>query len=93
MHQFLSEIVQVNMEYPESYTLYFNKWSICSQMVQLTLAFRGEPKGDESTMIVEQKEIDILKSEQLEEAYLLEINPKGQVRIPRTGTHDLLTVS
>ena len=34
-------------------------------------------------MAVEQKEIDILKSGQLEGTYLLEINPKGQVRIPR----------
>jgi len=44
-------------------------------------------------MAVEQKEIDILKSGQLEGTYLLEINPKGQVRIPRTCKYDLLTIS
>ncbi|PVH69738.1 hypothetical protein DL98DRAFT_578190 [Cadophora sp. DSE1049] len=69
------------MASPEPYLLYYNKWSICSQMVQLTLAFKGEPKDDVSSMVVEQKEIDIIKSEQLEEAYLTEINPKGQVPV------------
>lgn len=48
-------------------------------MVQLTLAFKGEPRDNDSSMTVEQKEIDIMKSEQLEEAFLTEINAKGQV--------------
>ncbi|KAK0112330.1 hypothetical protein ONS96_001578 [Cadophora gregata f. sp. sojae] len=69
------------MASPAPYTLYYSKWSICSQMVQLTLAFKGQPKDDDSSITVEQKEIDILKFEQLEEAYLTEINPKGQVPV------------
>lgn len=65
----------------EPYTLYYNKWSICSQMVLLTLAFRGQPKDAESEMIVEEKEVDIFKGVQLQEAFLTEINPKGQVSV------------
>ncbi|KUJ08945.1 uncharacterized protein LY89DRAFT_598871 [Mollisia scopiformis] len=65
----------------EPYTLYYNKWSICSQMVQLTFAFRGEPKDAGSQMTIEKKSIDIMNGEQLEEAYLTEINPKGQVPV------------
>jgi hypothetical protein len=50
-------------------------------MVQLTLAFRGQSKDARSEMRVEEKAVDILKSAQLEEAFLTEINPKGQVSI------------
>lgn len=48
-------------------------------MVQLTLAFRGQPRDVESEMVVEGKEVDIMKGAQFEEAFLTEINPKGQV--------------
>lgn len=70
----------LKMDSPQAYTLYFNKWSICSQMILLTLAFKGEPKDDSASMTVEQKHIDIMSSEQLEEAFLTKVNPKGQVR-------------
>jgi len=66
----------------ESYTLYYNQWSICSQMVLLTLAFRGQPRDVNSEMVVKEHAIDLFASEQLEEAYLTEINPKGQVSPP-----------
>ncbi|KAH6706352.1 hypothetical protein BKA61DRAFT_558853 [Leptodontidium sp. MPI-SDFR-AT-0119] len=69
------------MDSPQVYTLYFNKWSICSQMILLTLAFKGEPKDDSASMTVEQKHIDIMNSEQLEEAFLTKVNPKGQVPV------------
>jgi hypothetical protein len=66
----------------ESYTLYYNTWSICSQMVRLTLAFRGQPKDGESEMIVEEKAIDIYHTfAQLDESFLIEINPKGKVSV------------
>jgi hypothetical protein len=66
----------------ESYTLYYNTWSICSQMVRLTLAFRGQPKDGESEMIVEEKEVDIYHTfAQLDESFLTEINPKGKVSV------------
>jgi len=66
------------------YTLYYNQWSICSQMVLLTLAFRGQPKDAASEIVVQQQSIDILASKQLEETFLTEINPKGQVSFPNT---------
>lgn len=67
----------------ESYTLYYNTWSICSQMVRLTLAFRGQPKDGESEMLVEEKEVDIYHTfAQLDERFLTVINPKGKVSIP-----------
>ncbi|KAG4442870.1 hypothetical protein IFR05_001666 [Cadophora sp. M221] len=69
------------MESPQPYTLYFNKWSICSQMILLTLAFKGKPKDGDASMTVKQKHIDIMKSEQLEEVFLTNINPKGQEQI------------
>lgn len=65
----------------DSYTLYYNRWSICSQMVQLTLAFGSSSKGAQSAMTVEQKEVDIMHSEQLEDTYLTEINAKGQISL------------
>ncbi|KAE9379703.1 hypothetical protein N431DRAFT_398147 [Stipitochalara longipes BDJ] len=65
----------------ESYTLYYNQWSICSQMVLLTLAFRGQPKDAKSEMVVEEQAVDIFKSAQLEETFLTEVNPKGQVPV------------
>lgn len=63
----------------QPYTLYYNKWSICSHMVRLTLAFKGQTKDAESEMIVEEKEVDIFNGAQLTEEYLTVINAKGQV--------------
>jgi len=64
----------------ESYTLYYNTWSICSQMVRLTFAFRDQPKSGELGMIIEEKEVDIYNTfTQLDEFFLTEINPKGKV--------------
>lgn len=70
------------MALAESYTLYYNRWSICSHMVRLTMAFKGQPKDGGSPMIVEEREVDIWKGEQVTEEYLTEINPKGQVSMP-----------
>jgi glutathione S-transferase len=54
--------------------LYYFKESICSYMVRLTLTFAA-PK-----MHVDLRHVDIFeKSEQLDEKFLCEINPKGQV--------------
>jgi hypothetical protein len=48
-------------------------------MVRYTLAIRGIAKDNASEMVVEEREIDIFHEEQLEESYLCDVNPKGQV--------------
>ena len=60
-------------------TLYHNCWSICSIMVRYTLTLRGKAKDATSDIVVKEKEVNIQRVEQLSEAYLCEINPKGQV--------------
>lgn len=64
---------------PQTYTLYHNKYSVCSIMVRYTLALRGTPKDPSSPILIEEKDVDIFHQEQLSEHYLCEINPKGQV--------------
>jgi hypothetical protein len=63
------------------YTLYYNTWSVYSQMVLLTFAFRGQPKDAQTEMAIKKQEVDIFKGAQVEEVYLTEINPKGQASI------------
>ena len=62
------------------YTLYHNPYSIASLMVRYTLALRNEPKDAESAMEVDLVEVDLYKSGQLEEHFLCDINPAGQVQ-------------
>jgi hypothetical protein len=51
-------------------------------MVRYTLAVKGAPRDSTAAMVVEEQEVDIYNGAQLAEKYLLEVNPKGQVRIP-----------
>jgi hypothetical protein len=48
-------------------------------MVRYTLAIRGVAKDPASEMAVEEREIDIFGEGQLEESFLCDVNPKGQV--------------
>jgi hypothetical protein len=64
------------------YVLYHNLWSICSIMVRYTLAVKGAPHDSAAAMVVQEQEVDIFNGAQFAEKYLLEVNPKGQVRIP-----------
>ena len=59
--------------------LYFHPYSICSLMVRYALALRGEAKMSSSEIIVDLHEVDMFHGAQLEEHFLLDINPKGQV--------------
>jgi hypothetical protein len=61
------------------FILYHNRSSICSIMVRYTLAVRGIAKDPASEMAVEECAIDIFREGQLEEAFLCDVNPKGQV--------------
>lgn len=64
------------------YTLYHNTFSICSIMMRYLIAVRGEPADAASSMgVIKEKMIDIFNEEQLEEDYLLHVNPRGQVNI------------
>ncbi len=49
-------------------------------MVRFTLALAGQPADEASRMEVSEQVVDILGGgEQLEETFLCDINPKGQV--------------
>ena len=49
-------------------------------MVRYTLALAGEPAEEASRIDVVEKVVDILHGAQLDEDFLCEVNPKGQVR-------------
>jgi hypothetical protein len=63
------------------YVLYHNIWSICSTMVRYTLAVRGAPSNSAEAMVIQEQEVDIYNNAQLEEHFLLQVNPKGQVSL------------
>lgn len=62
-----------------NHVLYIQSYSICSLMVRYTLAIRGQAKNEAAEIIVEEREIDTFHEAQLDEHFLCEINPKGQV--------------
>lgn len=62
------------------FTLYYNHESLCSTMVRLTWAFRGQPESGSSSMRLQARAVDISDQvEQLAETFLCEINRDGQV--------------
>jgi hypothetical protein len=64
----------------KTYTLFFCRYSLLSQVIRHTLAVRGNPNPDVGDIVVKQQEIDIVYNlEQLEEHYLCEVNPRGEV--------------
>ena len=48
-------------------------------MVRFTIALAKLPKSLDDTIIIEETITDIYREEQLSEAFLLQVNPKGQV--------------
>lgn len=48
-------------------------------MVRYTIAIAGKPHEGIAEMSVEERIVDIFGNEQLEEQFLRDINPKGQV--------------
>jgi hypothetical protein len=50
-------------------------------MVRYTFAVRGIPKDRASQMEIEEVELDLGTRRQMEEDFLCDINPKGQVGI------------
>ena len=73
------------------YTLYHHPYSICSLMVRYTLAVKGAPHSPAEMMVVKEQEVDIFKGAQLDEHFLLEINPQGQVSTPVQVSADTLS--
>jgi hypothetical protein len=62
------------------YDLYRCVWSLCSTMTRYAFAVRQSPKPGADDIVLTEHEVDIVdKLHQLDEKYLLEINPKGQV--------------
>ncbi len=49
-------------------------------MVRYTFAVRGEPRDAEAAMVIEEQGVDLFHEEQLDEHFLCDVNPKGQVR-------------
>lgn len=65
---------------PQStYVLHYDIYSICSSMVRLTFELRGVPRSQDDEMILEERWVDITVGKQLEEDFLVNVNPKGQV--------------
>ena len=64
---------------PPNFTLYYNEYSICSIMVRLTIAVRGQAKSADLEVPVTEHNVEIFQEEQLSEHFLCEINPLGQV--------------
>ena len=62
------------------YVLHYDVYSICSSMVRYTYQFRGRPQTPASAIEWDENFVDIRTWGQMEEKYLLEVNPKGQVR-------------
>lgn len=65
-----------------THRLYFHPYSICSLMVRYTLALRGKPKVASPDIVLDLHEVDIFHGAQLEEHFLLNVNPMGQVVVP-----------
>jgi hypothetical protein len=53
--------------------LYHNAYSICSLMVRYTLALKGPPKDEHSTLNVREVSVDLFKGEHLTEEFLCDI--------------------
>jgi glutathione S-transferase len=62
----------------QTYTLYYGGYSLCSMMVRLTVALRGQHKDSIQTTFTA-KHINIPAKEHITEDYLLHVNRKGQV--------------
>lgn len=63
----------------EETTLYYHPFSVRSAMVRYTIALRGHVGAGAVPIIVKEREVDIFEMEQLEEWFMFEVNPKGQV--------------
>ncbi|KAK3941168.1 hypothetical protein QBC46DRAFT_383393 [Diplogelasinospora grovesii] len=64
-----------------AYALYHHPYSICSIMVRYSFALRGPPKDPSSDMTLDARVVDMMNGEQLEEWFLCDVNPKGQVPV------------
>lgn len=62
-----------------TYVLYHHIYSVRSLMVRYAFAIAGEVDPVSSGIKIREESIDIFHDEQLNEHFLLDINPKGQV--------------
>jgi hypothetical protein len=76
------------------YDLYQNDYSLCSLMTRYTFAVRQNPKRGADDVVLRQHNVDIFFNlEQLNEKFLVEINPKGQVSHLLSTKSHYLTLS
>lgn len=67
------------------YTVYYAIDSLCSYMLRYALAVRGPGKNGQEISISD-RVVDIhYERDHLSEFYLLEVNPKGEVRLTYRG--------
>jgi hypothetical protein len=65
----------------QNFDLYVCKYSLCSMMTRYTIAVAGKPKPGGVPVVVKEHEIDIVVDmTNLDEEFLVGVNPKGQVR-------------
>ena len=70
------------------HTLYYYPFSLYSLYVRYAIVLRGEPRTPGTVMTIEERLVDLQEEQQLEEDYLLKINPLGQVRgTPLSSTY------
>ena len=62
------------------YVLYYYSFSLYSIMVRYAIALRREPNTLEPAMVIEQREVLLIEDQQLDQDFLLKVNPRGQVR-------------
>ena len=65
-----------------THNLYHFNYSVCSIMVRYTVAVRGQAKDPGHEIIIEEKEVNLWKAEQISEHYLCDINAYGEVECP-----------
>lgn len=68
-------------------TLYFHPFSVRSAMVRFAIALRGDVDPGLTPIAITERAVDIFEMEQLEEWFMLEVNPKGQ------ASSDVLTTT
>lgn len=64
----------------EPYTLYHNFWSSCSLMLRLSL-FLSQGPGSSEPVSFKETEIDIQHGGQIDEDFMCNVNPRGQVGV------------
>ena len=62
-----------------NHVLYYSTFSVCSVMVRLSFACRGEAKDAEQEVVMKEEHVELGMKEQLTEHFLCNVNSYGEV--------------